>query len=180
MYHSHVDEPVDTNAGLMGPIIVTREGMAEEDGSPKDVDHEFVTLFTVFDENVSPYLEHNIEEFAGNPEGVDTEDEGFVESNLMHSINGYVFGNMPMMEMEKGEKVRWYAMGMGTEVDLHTPHWHGNTVLNMGMRTDVVDLLPATMIVADMVPDAVGEWLYHCHVNDHIDAGMSVRYSVKE
>jgi FtsP/CotA-like multicopper oxidase with cupredoxin domain len=36
------------------------------------------------------------------------------------------------------------------------------------------------MIVADMVPDAVGEWLYHCHVNDHIDAGMLVRYSVKE
>jgi FtsP/CotA-like multicopper oxidase with cupredoxin domain len=180
MYHSHVDEPVDTNAGLMGPIIVTREGMAEEDGSPKGVDREFVTLFTVFDENVSPYLEHNIEEFAGDPKGVDTEDEGFVESNLMHSINGYVFGNMPMMEMEKGEKVRWYAMGMGTEVDLHTPHWHGNTVLNMGMRTDVVDLLPATMVVADMVPDAIGKWLYHCHVNDHINAGMSVRYSVKQ
>jgi hephaestin len=180
MYHSHVDEPVDTNAGLMGPIIVTREGMAEEDGSPEGIDREFVTLFTVFDENVSPYLEHNIEEFAGDPKGVDTEDEGFVESNLMHSINGYVFGNMPMMEMEKGEKVRWYAMGMGTEVDLHTPHWHGNTVLNMGMRTDVVDLLPATMVVADMVPDAIGKWLYHCHVNDHINAGMSVRYSVKQ
>jgi manganese oxidase len=180
MYHSHVDEPVDTNAGLMGPIIVTREGMANEDGSPKGVDREFITLFTVFDENTSPYLEQNIEEFTGDPQGVDTEDEGFVESNLMHSINGYVFGNMPMMEMEKGEKVRWYAMGMGTEVDLHTPHWHGNTVLNMGMRTDVVDLLPATMVVADMVPDAIGKWLYHCHVNDHINAGMSARYSVKE
>jgi manganese oxidase len=89
---------------------------------------------------------------------VDTEGEGFVESNLMHSINGYVFGNMPMMEMEEGEKVRWYAMGMGTEVDLYTPHWHGNTVLNMGMRTDVVDLLPATKVVADMVPDAIGKW----------------------
>jgi hephaestin len=50
----------------------------------------------------------------------------------------------------------------------------------MGMRTDVVDLLPATMVVADMVPDAIGKWLYHCHVNDHIHAGMSVRYSVKE
>jgi manganese oxidase len=59
--------------------------MAEEDGSPKGVDREFVTLFTVFDENVSPYLEHNIEEFTGDPEGVNTEDEGFVESNLMHS-----------------------------------------------------------------------------------------------
>jgi manganese oxidase len=63
MYHSHVDEPVDTNAGLMGPIIVTREGMAEEDGSPKGVDREFVTLFTVFDENVSPYLVHDQETF---------------------------------------------------------------------------------------------------------------------
>ena len=31
---------------------------------------------------------------------------------------------------------------MGTEVDLHTPHWHGNTVTVMGMRTDMANLLP--------------------------------------
>ena len=30
------------------------------------------------------------------------------------------------MTMRQGERVRWYVMGMGTEVDLHTPHWHGN------------------------------------------------------
>ena len=33
-------------------------------------------------------------------------------------------------------------MSMGTEVDLHTPHWHGNTVTVNGMRMDVVSLLP--------------------------------------
>jgi manganese oxidase len=76
------------------------------------------------------------------------------------------------------ERVRWYTMGMGTEVDLHTPHWHGNTVLSEGMRTDVLDLLPATMHVADMQPDAAGTWLFHCHVNDHITAGMMSRYRV--
>jgi FtsP/CotA-like multicopper oxidase with cupredoxin domain len=178
MYHSHVVESDDTNTGLMGPIIVTRKGMAEDDGSPKDVDREFVTLFTIFDENNSRYLDYNIEHFAGDLEGVDREDEGFIESNLMHSVNGYVFGNMPMMKMKEGEKVRWYVMGMGTEVDLHTPHWHGNTVTVMGMRTDVVEVSPATMVVADMVPDDPGVWLYHCHVNDHIDAGMLARYSV--
>ena len=66
----------------------------------------------------------------------------------MHSVNGYVFGNLPLdaMTMKKGERVRWYLMGMGTEVDLHTPHWHGNTVTVIGMRTDVVSLLPATMV----------------------------------
>src|SRR5215203_930241 len=138
------------------------------------------TAFTVFDENVSPFLEQNIEEFTGDPEGVDTEDEGFVESNLMHSINGYVFGNMPLMKMRKGDKVRWYLLGMGTEVDLHTPHWHGNTVTTGGMRADTVELLPASMKVAEMVPDNPGIWFYHCHVNDHIDAGMVARYSVEE
>jgi FtsP/CotA-like multicopper oxidase with cupredoxin domain len=111
---------------------------------------------------------------------VDTEDEGFHESNLMHSINEFVFGNMPLMKMKKGDKVRWYALAMGTEVDLHTPHWQGNTVTVMGMRTDVVDLLPASTVVADMVPDDPGTWFYHCHVNDHIDAGMTARYLVEE
>ena len=96
----------------------------------------------------------------------------------MHSINGYVFGNQPMVTMHRGEHVRWYVMSMGTEVDLHTPHWHGNTVTVNGMRMDVVSLLPATMVVADMVPDDVGTWLFHCHVNDHIRAGMLTRYRV--
>jgi hypothetical protein len=59
----------------------------------------------------------------------------------------------------------------GTEVDLHTPHWHGNTVDVNAMRMDVLNLLPASMIVADMVPDDVGTWLLHCHVNDHIRGG---------
>ena len=41
-YHPHLDEPIETNAGLMGPIIVTAKGKARPDGSPKDIDQEFV------------------------------------------------------------------------------------------------------------------------------------------
>jgi FtsP/CotA-like multicopper oxidase with cupredoxin domain len=178
MYHGHVDEPADTNAGLIGPIIIGRHGSMNPDGTFKGVDREFITLFTVFDENESPYLKKNIERYTGDPASVNPNDEAFVESNLMHSINGYVYGNMPMMTMKKGEHVRWYVMGMGTEVDLHTPHWHGNTVVINGMRTDVAELLPMSMKVADMVPDDPGIWLYHCHVNDHIKAGMITRYRV--
>ena len=178
MYHSHVDEPGDTNAGLIGPIIVTRNGMTKESSMPEDVDREFITMFAVFDENRANYLEENIQNFAGSPRSVDPDDDDFKESNLMHTINGFVFGNMPMMTMNEGERVRWYLMSMGSEVDLHTPHWHGNTVLKQEMRTDVSDLLPAEMQVVDMVPDDPGVWFYHCHVNDHIDAGMTARYTV--
>ena len=174
MYHSHTDEVSDTYAGLMGPMEITRRGMARPDGSPKDVDREIFALFSVMNENQSPFLDANIKRFA-EPPAPDPDDEDFQESNLMHSINGYVFGNQPMITMHRGEHVRWYVMSMGTEVDLHTPHWHGNTVTVNGMRMDVVSLLPATMVVADMVPDDAGIWLFHCHVNDHIRAGMLSR-----
>ena len=178
MYHSHPNEPKDTNAGLIGPMIISRRGTAKPDGTPKDVDREFITMFTIFDENDSWYLDHNIQTYTGQPTTVNLDDEEFAESNLMHSINGYVYGNLPMLTMKKGERVRWYLLGMGTEVDLHTPHWHGATVLFMGMRTDIIELLPASMKVADMVPDDPGTWLYHCHVNDHIKAGMLGRFTV--
>jgi FtsP/CotA-like multicopper oxidase with cupredoxin domain len=48
-YHSHIDEPAEANKGLLGPIIITRKGEARRDGSPKDVDQEFVTAFFIFD-----------------------------------------------------------------------------------------------------------------------------------
>jgi hephaestin len=53
-------------------------------------------------------------------------------------------------------------------------------VLFHGLRQDVVELLPATTLVADMRPDDPGTWLYHCHVNDHILAGMLSLYRVAQ
>ncbi|WP_211177582.1 multicopper oxidase domain-containing protein [Pseudonocardia acidicola] len=182
MYHSHTDEVADVYSGLVGPVIVTRAGMARPDGTPVDVDRELIANFEVSDENKSSYLDKNMATLTAAPAKDDAE---FEESNKMHSINGYVFGNQPLgttagegMTVKVGQRVRWYLMGMGNEVDLHTPHWHGNTVVANGMRTDVVSLLPAQMVVADMTPDNPGRWLFHCHVADHIEAGMLTRYQV--
>ncbi len=47
-----------------------------------------------------------------------------------------------------------------------------------GMRSDMVQVLPGMVTVADMTPDDRGTWLYHCHVNDHIKAGMLALYRV--
>ena len=182
MYHSHVDEPKDANTGLIGPIIITARGRGNPDGSPKDVDREFINLFMIYDENSSWYLQKNIADAGVNLEVADPDE--FEESNLKHAINGYLWDNFPTvggshaMTMRVGERVRWYLLGMGTEVDLHTPHWHGQTVLWMGMRTDLIELLPGSMRIVDMVPDNPGTWLYHCHVNDHITAGMLARFRV--
>jgi hephaestin len=180
MYHSHVDEVADVYTGLAGPIIITARAAAREDGSSKDFDREIITNFEIFDENSSHFLDYNVAAFAAKPQKVRLDDEAFIESDLMHAINGYVYGNLPLstMVLTKGQKVRWYLIGLGTEVDLHTAHRHGVTVLHRGSRTDVVELLPASMGMVDLEPDNVGTWLFHCHVADHITAGMMVRFQI--
>ena len=65
---------------------------------------------------------------------------GFVDTNIKWSINGYIYGNMPLMTMKQGDRVRWYVATLGDFNNAHTPHWHGNTVLVAGQRTDVVDV----------------------------------------
>lgn len=103
----------------------------------------------------------------------------FYESNLMHSINAKVYGSQyKTLSTVQGELVRWYVFGLGNEVDLHTPHWHGNSLVWKNRRVDEIEMMPASMFVVDMVPDNVGRWFYHCHVNDHILAGMITYYTV--
>jgi hypothetical protein len=31
----------------------------------------------------------------------------------MHTINGYIFGNLAGLAMNNGERVRWHVLGMG-------------------------------------------------------------------
>jgi FtsP/CotA-like multicopper oxidase with cupredoxin domain len=47
------------------------------------------------------------------------------------------------------------------------------------MRTDVAALLTMGMLVADMVPDNPGTWLFHCHVGGHLRSGMQALYTVE-
>lgn len=179
VYHSHFVEPRDMNAGLFGPIIVTRKGAARSDGTPKDVDREFVVAFAVFDETESWYFEANAMNQRKYTPGMRLADPAFRLRFLYYSMNGLIEGNMPMMTMKKGERVRWYLFGNSNEDDVHTPHWHGQTVLFNSMRSDMVHIEPMMMVVADMIPDNVGTWLFHCHVNEHIEGGMQTLFTVQ-
>jgi len=193
LYHSHCDELRDVASGLFGGLVITRRGMALHDGRPKDVDHEFATIYIAINENESWYLDDNIKAHIPDPTKLNRYESkpvtsngilgtiagtGFFETNIKWSINGYIYGNGPLMVMKKGDHVRWYVATLGDFFNGHTPHWHGNTVLVGGQRTDVLNIASAQMITADMVPDAPGIWLYHCHISDHMLAGMMARYQV--
>ncbi len=172
VYHSHVDSVTEIYDSLIGTIVITKKGMArsKSDPRPKDVDIAFTNMYFIFNENGRKKI--------GKVKTVSAEDNE--EGNLKHAINGYIFGNLQGMVANKGDRVRWHLIGMGSEEDIHTAHWHGKTVLSSGHRTDVIELLPNTMRSVDMTANNPGTWLYHCHVTDHITAGMITRYTINK
>ncbi len=178
LYHGHTHETGDTNAGLVGAIIIYRSGELRGNGLPSGVDREFVTLFTVFNENASSLADFNLARAGIDPDSHPDPDL-LEESNLMHGMNGLLWGHNRGYNAKRGERIRWYVFAMGTEVDLHTPHWHGLTLVESGNRVDVTEVLPASGKVLDMRADNRGTWMYHCHVNDHLDAGMMTKFTIE-
>ncbi len=128
-YQSHVYQYKDVASGLVGPIIVTRRGQANPDGTPKDVDREIVALFTAFNENESWYAQENVDAHisAADQKALDGRDAnfsdaqgyftfagtGFAETNYKFSVNGYLYGDGPVMTVKQGQRVRWYLLGYG-------------------------------------------------------------------
>jgi FtsP/CotA-like multicopper oxidase with cupredoxin domain len=194
VYHSHVNEYKDVASGLVGAIIVARRGQTNADGTPKDVDREIVALFTAFNENQSWYVQENVAAHisAADQKALNKRDnnfsdlhmyvtftgKGFAETNFKFSVNGYLYGDGPVMTVKQGQRVRWYLLDVGDVVNFHTPRWEGNWVNFHHTRTNTFSLLPAGMETADMVPQATGLWQFHCQVDDHMQAGMMARYEV--
>lgn len=184
MYHSHVNEVRDIDSGLMGAMIITARAKARADGTPRDVDRELVMNFAQVEENDSWRADENLPS-ADSLRSLDpipnpSERQATYPWYDKFSINGFVRGSMPLeaLTIKRGQRVRWYVMSSTNDFDFHSPHWHGNTTIINGMRTDVTFIGPMAMVVADMIPDDVGTWLFHCHISFHNEAGMAVRYRV--
>lgn len=177
LYHSHVTGDEEANMGLVGFIIVTDPKRARSDGTPKDVDREFGCLFKIFNESgfneeAEEVAERNRKADGSTPPKSWEQLQELKEEGERYAINGRIYGNLAGLEMNAGEHVRWYMFGLGSENDFHTPHWHGLRVVEDGQSKDVIELLPASMKIADMTADNPGTWLFHCHVADHMMQGM--------
>ncbi|NXS56313.1 HPHL1 protein, partial [Brachypteracias leptosomus] len=144
----------------------------------KGIDREFYLLFSIFDENDSWYLNKNIEAFTGDPSKVDENDADFKESNKMHAVNGYLFGNLPGLVMCKDDKVSWHLIGLGSHYDMHGVHFQGNTIDLRGTTRDGLALFPHLSGTALMQPDRVGTFKVVCRTFDHFVGGMKHLYEV--
>ncbi|XP_065054471.1 hephaestin-like protein [Rhopilema esculentum] len=174
VYHSHVAVPHDINTGLIGLLLVCKKGSYD-----KPPEREMFLMQNVFDENKSWYIDENLILNNIDPKTIDKEDEDFMESNLMHAVNGRFFGNLEELNVCYNKKVVWYLGVLGNEVDMHTAVFNGNMLQIDHHHTDFVSLFPARTASGIMVPNQPGRWLFSCNVADHLDGGMFAFYNVK-
>ena len=94
------------------------------------------------------------------------------------TIDGRAFvGNTPIFRSKVGQVVQWDVMAMGSEH--HTFHVHGHRWRDPdGTPRDTQTVGPAESFRIRWREHDPGTWLYHCHVESHMNAGMIGLYRV--
>ncbi len=94
------------------------------------------------------------------------------------TIDGRAFvGNTPVFRSRVGDTVQWDVMAMGSEH--HTFHVHGHRwKAPDGSDRDTQTVGPAESFRIRWKEKDPGTWLYHCHVESHMAAGMIGTYHV--
>lgn len=97
----------------------------------------------------------------------------------VHLYNGS-FGSSAKnsFSMAKGAQTKVGVVNLGTAA--HTFHPHGNFWLDAnGVRQDNLELEPGGFRTVNLVGEAAGGWLYHCHIPGHPEGGMWGKYTVE-
>jgi manganese oxidase len=102
----------------------------------------------------------------------------FASMGDFQTIDGRAFvGATPVFRARVGQLIQWDVMAMGSEH--HTFHVHGHRWLGPGgAPRDTQTIGPAESFRIRWREREPGTWLYHCHVEDHMAAGMIGTYNV--
>ena len=141
---------IGAELGLFGVIAVTDEQTPE-------VDREFVLFLHDAYPTDIPSLTVHLNLFNG----------------------GAYVDNTPTFTAQVGDRVRWRIASLGKE--FHVFHLHGHRWRSEEGYQGWVDsqiLGPSTTRTIEYTEDNPGDWIYHCHVTDHMMGGMVGRYRV--
>ncbi len=92
------------------------------------------------------------------------------------SVNGIKYADSEPIRLQYGERVRFKFIN--ETMMTHPMHLHGMwSILDNGSgkwnpAKHVVSVAPGTTVYMETEVDATGEWVFHCHLAYHMDAGM--------
>uniref|UniRef100_A0A8C7Y1R2 Coagulation factor V n=1 Tax=Oryzias sinensis TaxID=183150 RepID=A0A8C7Y1R2_9TELE len=154
-YYSGVNPEKDIHSGLIGPLLVCREGTLDK----QEDSREFTLLFMTFDESQSWYYNQNFELLQRKSRRRFL-DASLKENLKFHSINGIIF-NLKGLRMYTDQLVYWHLLNMGSSKDFQSVHFHGQTFITKktkSYRQAVYPLLPGSFATLEMYPSKPGLW----------------------
>lgn len=103
-------------------------------------------------------------------------DRAFVLVMQGTSFNAATWPSTPLLEAYAGETIQ-FTIVVPPSAEPHTFHLHGHPwALASGKVIDTVLLDPGDThtftVVAGGEEGATGDWMYHCHFDDHVKNGM--------
>ncbi|KAF5893336.1 coagulation factor VIII-like, partial [Clarias magur] len=177
MYHSTVDTERDIASGLVGPLIICKSQSLDKRGNVLSSDSEKHLMFSIFDENKSWYADENIRKFSEDHSKIDRNDPSFYDSNVMHSVNGFMYNSL-QFTMCVGDVMLWHVANVGMQSDFLSVYFMGNPFEKDRTYGTVLTLFPMTgdTVITEM--ETEGEWEIGAFDPTLKAQGMSVRYSV--
>ncbi|XP_043913648.1 coagulation factor VIII isoform X1 [Protopterus annectens] len=176
-YYSSIDPVRDTASGLIGPLLVCYKNALTKNGHQMKSDKKRFLLFSAFDENMSWYLNENIQKYCKQPSSVNQLDPDFYRSNIMHGINGYMFDNLQMTFCKK-EVTFWHILSVGSQTDVLSIYFSGHLFEKQGIYKDTLTLFPFEGETVYMEMEQIGTWIVGSVNAFFKDNGMRGTYTV--
>ena len=73
------------------------------------------------------------------------------EANKKHSVNGFIFCNMPEVTVPQDAQVRFVLIGVGGETDMHTPGFTNHLQQTAEGAGFVVELFPGAGRISNLL-----------------------------
>ncbi|XP_062390504.1 coagulation factor V-like isoform X2 [Sardina pilchardus] len=176
MYHSAVNTPRDIASGLVGPLLICKSQSLNKRNVQLKADKEQQAMFAIFDENKSWYLDENIKEYCSDPARVKKDAPDFYASNVMHSINGYMFESGQTLGFCNDDIVTWHVSSVGEQTGIQTVTFYGHTFELNNREEDFLALFPMTGETISMKMDNIGDWLLSSLTSHDSTKGMRVKF----
>uniref|UniRef100_A0A8C6VF81 Coagulation factor V n=1 Tax=Naja naja TaxID=35670 RepID=A0A8C6VF81_NAJNA len=144
-YYSHVNMVRDFNSGLIGALLICKEGnkMCKE---AKLFNREYVLMFSVFDESKNWYK----------------------KPSLQYTINGFANGTLPDVQACAYDHISWHLIGMSSSPEIFSVHFNGQTLEQNHYKVSTINLVGGASVTANMSVSRTGKWLISSLVAKHL------------
>ncbi|XP_019739469.1 coagulation factor VIII isoform X2 [Hippocampus comes] len=174
LYQSTVSPERDLASGLVGTLLVCKSKAIDTRGVLLASDKQGTLTFAGFDENISWYVNENIQKHQNSSKSTDP--EGY-NSNVIYSINGIMFGGT-LLSMCQTEVTYWHVANVGTQSNFLSAYFTGNVFQYNGLHQSVLTVFPMTSMTVLMEMELSGEWEISAFDGNLKSRGMSARYTV--